>query len=130
MFDFYGQLISWVKVNNFSLVVKAHPRMKLEFIEYFIKNDIAIFKDTVPNTNIVIGHYSSLLSFWGGHGRMVLCFELQGHDIDYSISSWAYVFKDFNKLDLNVIECNIRQCHLIYGKPDMKFNFKKLIVNK
>ncbi|QQS05316.1 MAG: hypothetical protein IPK50_00045 [Fibrobacterota bacterium] len=91
MESFYQDLVGWASRGGFCLVVKAHPRSKPQYLDWFRSRGIEIVVDHVPNTSKVVGHYSSLLAFWGIHGRSVLCVRLPGHEIDPSIASWSTV---------------------------------------
>lgn len=104
MFAFYEKLHNWAKKNKVSIIVKVHPLASKQVLKKLEnKYRFQLEFDHIPNTAIVIGHYSSLLPYWGVHGSKVVCVELNGHDIDHSISSWSHVINDLNELEINDI---------------------------
>jgi hypothetical protein len=116
MVDFYHKLFLWIKQNNLTLVVKGHPRMNNKFYEIFLKQGVKIVSDKIPNTDVVIGHYSSLLPYWGMHGRCVVTVNLPGHPIHESIASWSHVIDNFDGLDFKLCKVDLSQCQYYYGK--------------
>ena len=84
--------------------------------------------NSIPNTDVVIGHYSSLLPFWGIHKKKVVTISLPGHEIDESIKSWSYSV-DISKLEMldlcKVDYADDIKCRYICGDP-----FKRKILLK
>ena len=74
-------IIEKVENGGFSLVIKGHPRMSDDMVEYFRIRGIQLYFDVLPVTNFVIGHYSSLLPLWVHYGSVVYSIELDGHDL-------------------------------------------------
>ncbi len=116
MLTFYRDMIDWTTEKKMHLVIKAHPRMSSFFRTWFTEKGIEIESSTVPNVKIVIGHYSSFLSFWGSQGRQVYCVQLPGHDIDPSYTSWAKVVSHIKHIDLRPFDYS-EACVDIFGLP-------------
>ena len=116
MFGFYERFLEWAKKNRLAIVLKAHPRGASENFAWFSARGIPIEHRSVPDTEVVIGHYSSLLAYWGMNGRKVFCVELPGHKIPDSLASWALVVRDLSEIDLN-LRINVDDCRSKFGLP-------------
>ena len=116
MFGFYERMLDWAKKNRLTIVLKAHPRGASENFAWFSARGIPIEHRSVPDTEVVIGHYSSLLAYWGMNGRKVFCVELPGHKIPDSLASWALVVSDLSEIDLN-LRVNVDDCRSKFGLP-------------
>lgn len=126
MYHFYGQLLDWVKIKDYKLVIKFHPRGHERHAQYFKDAGAIIELDFVPNTKIVIGHYSSLLFFWGTEGTPVNIFSLEGHDIPSSIECWSNRCTTFD--DVTLSPPNVSLCkEQIGSKFDINFFLSNLL---
>jgi hypothetical protein len=117
MKSFYPQLIAWTKAKGLTLQVKGHPRMDPAFRAYFQNQGITVEMAKVPDTRWVIGHYSSLLPFWGARGRQVYCVNLPGHQIDPSFATWVNAVDRIEDIDLHPIDSS-QECIKYFGSPD------------
>lgn len=104
MYEFYNELQKWSLKNKKKVIVKVHPVAN----ELYLKDlqDLFGFEleySNIPNTDVVIGHYSSLLPFWGINGRKVITVKLPGHDIHESISSWSFSVSKLNDVVLDKV---------------------------
>ena len=120
---FYSELFNWASQSGYEVVVKGHPRMSKKSKEFFHKNNVGIFFSAVPNVKLVIGHYSSLLPFWGVNGTPVVCVELPGHEIDPAIASWANVVSSVDLIDLTNLTSDPIACEYYFGKAKVAKNF-------
>jgi hypothetical protein len=119
MFNFYDSLKDWAKKHNKKIVVKVHPVADKRILE-LLKNKYSFELEyqLVPNTEIVIGHYSSLLPFWGIHNRKVVCIKLPGHEIDNSIADWSMVVNSLEEIkDINNIKVDTKLCKYYFDFP-------------
>ena len=117
MLAFYKDLLRWVKANGLALQVKGHPRMNPVFRDYFLEQKVPVEMATIPDTRWVIGHYSSLLPFWGARGRQVYCVRLPGHDIDPSFTSWTQIVDQVADIDLAPFDFSA-ECIRYFGSPE------------
>ena len=119
MFNFYDSLKKWAKKYNKKVVIKVHPVADKKYLD-ILKNKYGFELEykLIPNTDIVIGHYSSLLPFWGINNRKVICVKLPGHNIDESIGSWATVVKELSEINnINNIKTNVNLCRYYFDFP-------------
>jgi len=115
MFEFYENLYKWANQNNYKIIVKVHPVADKKILkELENKFNFILEYDNIPNTEVVIGHYSSLLPFWGINNRKVICVELEGHDIHESIAEWAYVTDDIYKVNIDKIQVDSKKCRYFF----------------
>ena len=104
MAAFYRSLKTWSDQHSAHVVVKSHPRGRADLIAR-LRSDhgFEITSTHIPNTSTVIGHFSSLLAYWGVHGRRVIAVTLPGHPVHESIASWANVVESLDGLELAVL---------------------------
>ena len=114
MFDFYNDLNVWRLQHGLEVLVKWHPRGDNNCRDHLCSLGWAIVDDRIPNTQYVIGHYSSLLSFWGIHGRTVITLGLEGHDIIESFRDWTVTPKGVSEIDLSAAT-NLDKCRFYFG---------------
>jgi hypothetical protein len=131
MYDFYTDLSEFCNREGFRCVVKWHPRGNIEIADDLkVKFGFDVIEDFIPNTNIVVGHYSSLLAFWGSFARCVICVELPGHGIDESISPWVNVVNSLNNINIsNLVESDPNVCVKYFGPMLSKESIIKKINN-
>lgn len=111
MNQFYTILAQYASEYSLRVIVKSHPRADPELINrlstYY---GFSINSESTPDGSIVIGHYSSMLAFWGYFGRKILAISLPGHPIPESISQWCTTSfmhipppNDIQKPDLDIL---------------------------
>lgn len=116
MLNFYQELSLWASASSLKIVVKAHPRMDMQLADILRSYGFDIVSDYVPLTSYVIGHYSTLLAFWGLNKRKVICIELPGHNIDVTFSGWAHVTKDISQLNLSDVTNDFTLIPFYFGE--------------
>jgi hypothetical protein len=132
MKSFYVSLKEWSELYSKRIIVKTHPRADKRLLSYL--NDIGFElhcnNKTIPNTDIVVGHYSTLLSFWGLNGKKVVAISLPGHEINESIASWAHVSDSLPTLS-KIKEINIKKCIEWFGSSiDVEEMRDRLLISK
>lgn len=117
MYKFYLELHNFCNLHGFKCLIKSHPRgdsHNLNYLEHVL--GFSILEGVLINPEYVIGHYSSLLAFWGIRGCKILCVKLPGHDIDSSISPWVNVYNSLDDVDFaKVVPANRSKCENYYG---------------
>ncbi len=100
LIDKIEEIISWVESKNKLLIVKSHPRMSREIRKYFNDKNIELVDNILPVTNIVIGHYSSLMPLWAYYGSNVFSLKLDGHynNIDESINKTSFSIESLDQI--------------------------------
>ena len=117
MYKFYTSLSKWAIANKYKIIVKVHPVADKEILKDLKdKYNFILEYDQVPNTDVVIGHYSSLLPFWGISSRKVVCVELEGHPVHHSIADWAYVINDVEKLKTSSVTVDAEKCSYYFDQ--------------
>lgn len=93
-------IIEWSKLNKRELIVKTHPRMSAEMKKFFIDRNIKLTTNSLPITEVVIGHYSSLMPLWAYYGCKVFSLELEGHygNLDASIEETSILIKNLDQI--------------------------------
>jgi len=132
MKSFYISLKKWSDLYTMRVIVKTHPRADKKLLSYLddLGFELHCNEKTIPNTDIVVGHYSTLLSFWGLNGKKVIAISLPGHEIDASISSWAYVTDSLPILSI-IKEINIKKCTEWFGSSITVEEMRdRLLINK
>lgn len=100
MQGFYRQLQAWSLRHGVKVVVKTHPRGRKDLIDRLrTEYGFELVDHQVPDTGMVVGHYSSLLAYWGMHGRAVVCVALPGHPVHESIACWSTVVDSLDGVD-------------------------------
>lgn len=119
MFDFYDSLKEWAINHNKKIIIKVHPVAQKENLDILQnKYGFELEYNLIPNTEIVIGHYSSLLPFWGIHNRKVICVKLPGHEIDKSIADWSIVVDSLNEIDkISNHSIDVELCKYYFNFP-------------
>lgn len=100
MQSFYRELKAWADRHGKRVVVRAHPRGRADLVAP-LRDELGfeIVTADIPDTALVIGHYSSLLAYWGVKGRQVACVTLPGHPVHESIAPWATVVDSLAEVD-------------------------------
>ena len=114
MLTFYDELDTWRRNRKMSVVVKWHPRGSPKFQHYLVSLGWLIMEDKIPNTKAVVGHYSSLLAYWGIHGRSVVTVDLPGHEVIESFRSWTHTPKSISEIKFN-LHSNTDKCRYYFG---------------
>ncbi len=115
---FYRQLKAWSEARGLRVLVKTHPRGNTSLFDQ-MKNEFGfeLVSSEIPNTDMVIGHYSSLLAFWGVHGRQVVCVTLPGHAIHESIAPWATVVSSLDGVEPGAVPASDpAKCQAFFGQ--------------
>ena len=94
------EIIDWTTKNNKNLIVKTHPRMSEEVQDYLESRKVQLVLDKLPVTDIVIGHYSSLMPLWAYYGSTVFSLELKDHcaNIDESIEKTSISISSLDQI--------------------------------
>ena len=119
MDEFYFNLLRQGTRMGVSVIVKGHPRMSSIYRTYFGQANIEVVEEYVPLTDIVIGHYSTLLGFCGTKGSKVVCIPLEGHIIPESFA-WANQVGRVEDLQLRLMVSNVEGASEIFGSIDSK----------
>lgn len=99
MLGVFDRIIDWVESSGKQLIVKGHPRMSSEIVEFFKSRGAILVKDNLPITETVIGHYSSLMPMWTYYGVKVFSLELEGHEVAPSIKETSVPVKTLQEVN-------------------------------
>lgn len=127
MYAAYRQLAHWSETNRRVIVVKTHPRGSREHFGFLQSLGFVLETDVIPNTEMVIGHYSSLLAFWGLAGRRVVASRLPEHDVHESIAPWAEVVDRLDYIPLAGSKVDIVKCQYFFDQLVSKETIRQLL---
>ncbi len=120
MLNVFDSIIDWVEGSGKKLIVKGHPRMSSDIVEYFNSRGIILEKEHLPITETVIGHYSSLMPMWTYYGINVYSLKLDGHEASPSIKETSVPINELE--EINNKEISPEQ---LKEKVEYYFNYNK-----
>lgn len=103
-FHVMEKIICFANQMNRQLVVKGHPRMSYQSMEFFEQRKIKIVTKGFPVAEVIIGHYSTLLARWAYEGKKIILIELDGHDIPLILKKMSDATIAIDKLTKELIQ--------------------------
>jgi hypothetical protein len=127
MYRAYREMQIWAENADRRIVVKTHPRGAAEHYRFLESLGFVLEAGCVPNAPMVIGHYSSLMAYWGLAGRRVIAVKLPGHEVHESIAPWAEVVDTFSGIRGIAAGVDVSHCAHYFGNPASVREIRRLV---